>query len=40
MGADGTAPEEKRKRRLVTLTIDGREVKASDRATILDVARR
>ncbi len=28
------------KRRLVTLTIDGREVKASDRATILDVARR
>jgi formate dehydrogenase major subunit len=28
------------KRRLVTLTIDGREVQASDRATILDVARR
>ncbi len=27
-------------RKLVTLTIDGREVKASDRATILDVARR
>jgi len=28
------------KRRLVTLTIDGRQVQASDRATILDVARR
>ena len=28
------------KRRLVTLTIDGRVVQASDRATILDVARR
>jgi formate dehydrogenase alpha subunit len=28
------------KRRLVTLTIDGRTVQASDRATILDVARR
>jgi formate dehydrogenase alpha subunit len=28
------------KRRLVTLTIDGREVRASDHATILDVARR
>ena len=27
-------------RRLVTLQIDGREVVASDRATILDVARR
>lgn len=40
MGADGTTPDEKKKRRLVTLTIDGREVKASDRATILDVARR
>src|SRR5687768_5006463 len=39
MGADG-ASGEKTKRRLVTLTIDGREVKASDRATILDVARR
>lgn len=41
MGADGAAGGERgRKRRLVTLTIDGREVKASDRATILDVARR
>ena len=44
MAADGTEGkrEGKRdgKRRLVTLTIDGREVKASDRATILDVARR
>ncbi|HEY8079147.1 MAG TPA: 2Fe-2S iron-sulfur cluster-binding protein, partial [Labilithrix sp.] len=39
MGADGGTGE-KQKRRLVTLTIDGREVKASDRATILDVARR
>jgi formate dehydrogenase major subunit len=39
MGADGTGKTET-KRRLVTLTIDGREVKASDRATILDVARR
>ena len=28
------------KRRLVTLSIDGRSVIASDRATILDVARR
>jgi formate dehydrogenase major subunit len=37
MGADGSTGT---KRRLVTLTIDGREVKASDRATILDVARR
>lgn len=34
------APIEKKKRRLVTLTIDGRSVQASDRATILDVARR
>lgn len=40
MGADGTTPEEKKKRRLVTLTIDGREVKAGGGATILDVARR
>jgi formate dehydrogenase alpha subunit len=43
MGADGTSGKPDRgdtKRRLVTLTIDGREVKASDRATILDVARR
>jgi formate dehydrogenase major subunit len=44
MGADGTTPsggdDKKQKRHLVTLTIDGREVKASDRATILDVARR
>ena len=30
----------RKKRTLVTLTIDGREVQASDRATILDVARR
>jgi formate dehydrogenase alpha subunit len=37
-GSGGT--EKKDKRKLVTLTIDGREVKASDRATILDVARR
>ena len=37
-GTGGT--EKKDKRKLVTLTIDGREVKASDRATILDVARR
>jgi formate dehydrogenase major subunit len=43
MGADGSTGDDKKrggKRRLVTLTIDGREVKASDRATILDVARR
>lgn len=38
--ADGTGGKRETKRRLVTLTIDGREVKASDRATILDVARR
>lgn len=40
--ADGTDGKKAgdAKRRLVTLTIDGREVKASDRATILDVARR
>jgi formate dehydrogenase major subunit len=38
--ADGTGAKPETKRRLVTLTIDGREVKASDRATILDVARR
>ena len=37
-GTGGTDKTDKRK--LVTLTIDGREVKASDRATILDVARR
>lgn len=42
MAADGGSGKQdaKSKRRLVTLTIDGREVKASDRATILDVARR
>jgi len=44
MAADGTTGKREggrdAKRRLVTLTIDGREVKASDRATILDVARR
>ena len=40
MGAADGGSGEKTKRRLVTLTIDGREVKASDRATILDVARR
>jgi len=41
MSGDGTTPDQKKpKLRLVTLTIDGREVKASDRATILDVARR
>lgn len=44
MAADGTSGKREggrdTKRRLVTLTIDGREVKASDRATILDVARR
>ena len=40
-GDGGTGESEKKdKRKLVTLTIDGREVKASDRATILDVARR
>ncbi len=40
-GTDGkSAKQSSTKRRLVTLTIDGREVKASDRATILDVARR
>lgn len=38
--ADGTGGKRETKRRLVTVTIDGREVKASDRATILDVARR
>jgi formate dehydrogenase alpha subunit len=38
--ADGTGGKQETKRRLVTLTIDGREVKASERATILDVARR
>ncbi len=40
MAADGDKGEPKQKRSLVTLTLDGREVKASDRATILDVARR
>src|SRR5512138_3082674 len=42
MGAadGGGGKQDGTKRRLVTLTIDGREVKASDRATILDVARR
>ncbi len=41
MSGDGsTGTERGTKRRLVTLTIDGREVQASDRATILDVARR
>lgn len=40
MSADGATGDVKPKRRLVTLTIDGREVHASDRATILDVARR
>ena len=40
-GDGGTGGSEKKdKRKLVTLTIDGREVKASDRATLLDVARR
>jgi formate dehydrogenase major subunit len=40
MAADGQSGDTKPKRRLVTLAIDGREVTASDRATILDVARR
>jgi formate dehydrogenase major subunit len=41
MATDGSRGRGARgKRRLVTLTIDGREVRASDRATILDVARR
>jgi formate dehydrogenase alpha subunit len=39
-GGGGGGSDKGAKRRLVTLTIDGREVKASDRATILDVARR
>ena len=35
--ADGAQDERREpKRRLVTLSIDGREVQASDRATILD----
>jgi formate dehydrogenase major subunit len=37
---NGIEKESAGKRHLVTLTIDGREVVASDRATILDVARR
>jgi formate dehydrogenase alpha subunit len=41
LSADGnTNGASGQKRHLVTLTIDGREVTASDRATILDVAKR
>src|SRR5262245_41463728 len=38
-GADGTSSKQDKKRHLVTLTIDGREVKASDPAAISVVAR-
>jgi formate dehydrogenase alpha subunit len=38
--ADGSGAKRKTKRQLVVLTIDGREVRASEDATILDVARR
>jgi formate dehydrogenase alpha subunit len=40
MAADGTVGKRGKKRQLVMFTIDGREVRGSENATILDVARR